>query len=366
MSKQLLSPFHTGALELEKCPNHFKKAAKDVTVEAVEDGNSMQMIMKPAAAACGVADDAAVEGSAAFGESASEHIVHVVKINKEGALGAEMDAMDKEYKGVEMWSEAVDAKAADTGTSTESIVAMANNDRDVGMVNSSMILMEDVEEPEVIKVLVSVGHGAEGAKEAADDVMVVVEEAVEQIEQLMTEDGSIVGLEDQMAKMGRPNSKIFEPLAHHKRKSNHVHRLSRLVLLLAVSDCEATMLPGYSVHSSLRMGSHSHTAAEPWAALQFGNHSIGQYACQGALRPTFIVGLPSCFVFGCGLFLLLRELEKAQNPRFVSKGCKRWYWSGLLLFSLCSLSFSWDLQLRVSKLTKTLVLMKISTLLPSL
>jgi hypothetical protein len=79
MSKKLLFPFHT-ALELEKCPNHLKKAAKDVTVEAVEEGN------KPAAAASGVA---------AFGASAS--VVHVVKIDEEGALGAAMDAMDKEY-----------------------------------------------------------------------------------------------------------------------------------------------------------------------------------------------------------------------------------------------------------------------------
>jgi hypothetical protein len=287
----------------------------------MEDGN------KPAAAG----------GVAAFGASASD-IVHVVKIDEEGALGAVMDAMDKEYEGVEMGSEAVDTKAdavrADTGMRAESIAVMANNDRDAGMVNSSM---------EVIEALVSAGHGAEGAKKAADNVMEVVEEIVEQIEQLITEDGSRDGLEEQMVKIGRPNSKRFESLAHHKRKSSNVHRFSGFVLLLAISDCEATTLPGYSVHSSLRMGSHSHTAAEPWAALQFGNHSIGQYACQGALRPTFIVGLPSCFVFGCGLFLLLQELEKPQNSRFVSKGCKMvlaWFACFLAVFFIILLGFT--------------------------
>jgi hypothetical protein len=166
------------------------------------------------------------------------------------------------------------------------------------------------------------------------------EAAVEQIEQLM-------GLEEQKVEMGRPNSKRFKSSAHHKRKSNDVHHLLGfvlLLLLLAISDCEATMLPGYySVHSSLRMGSHSHTAAEPWAPLQFENHSIGQYACQGALRPTFIVGLPSCFVFGCGLLLLLRELEKAQNPRFVSEGCKmvlEWFAYFLAVFFIILLGFT--------------------------
>jgi hypothetical protein len=343
MSKQLLSPFHT--LELEKCPNHFKKGAKDVTVEAVEDGDNTQMIMKPAAPAGGVVDDAAVKGSAAFSASASD-IVLVVKIDEEEVLGAAMDAMDKETKGVAMGSEAVDAKAdalsADTGMSAESTTtAMANNDRDAGMVNSSM---EDVEEPEVTEASVSAGHGAEGAKEAADNVMEVVEEAVEQREQLMSEDGSRDGLEEQMVKMSRPpNSKRFESSAHHKRKSNNVHLLSGFVLLLVM--CEATTLPGYSVHSSLRTGSHSHTAAEPWAALQFGNHSIGQYACQGALRPTFIVGLPSCFVFGCGLCLLIRELEKAKahNQRFVSTGCLmvlEWFALFLAVFFIMLLGFT--------------------------
>jgi hypothetical protein len=130
-----------------------------------------------------------------------------------------------------------------------------------------------------------------------------------------------------------------------------VHHLLWFVLLLAISDCEATTLPGYSVHSSLRMGSHSYTAAEPWAPLQFGNHSIGQYACQGVLRPTFIVGLPSCFVFGCGLFLLLRELQKAQNQLstsvrvfgFVSKGCKivlEWFAFSLAVFFIIFLGFT--------------------------
>jgi hypothetical protein len=116
------------------------------------------------------------------------------------------------------------------------------------------------------------------------------------------------------------------------------------MLLLAISNCEATTLPGYSVHSSLRVGSHSHTAAEPWAAaLQFGNHSIGQYACQGALRPTFIVGLASCVVFGCGLVLLLRELKKAHNQRFVSKGCKvvlLWFVYFLAAFQYLLLGFT--------------------------
>jgi hypothetical protein len=317
-------------LELKKCPDHSAKAAKDVTVEAVEDGNNTQMIMKPAAG--GVADDAAIEGSATFGASAS-NLVHVVKIDEEGALGAAMDAiyMDKEYEGVGMVCEAVDANAeamsVDTGTSAESIAAMTS---------SSM------EESEVIEALVSAGYCAEGAKKATDDVMEVVEEAVEQTEQLMTEDGSMVRLEEQIVNMGRPTSKRFESSAHHKRKSNNVHRLSGFVLLLVISDCEATKLPGYSVHSSMRMGSHSQTAAEPWA-LQFGNHSIVQYTCQGALRPTFIVGLPLCFMFGCGLFLLLRELEKAQNARFVSKGCKlvlEWFAKFLTVFFIILLGFT--------------------------
>jgi cytochrome bd-type quinol oxidase subunit 2 len=121
----------------------------------------------------------------------------------------------------------------------------------------------------------------------------------------------------------------FESSAHDKRKSNNVHRLLWFMLLLAIFDCKATTLPGYSVHSSLRMGSHSHTAAEPWA-LQFGNHSISQYACQGALRPTFIVGLSSCFVFGCGLVVLIRELEKAHNQRLASRDCV--VWGGLYVF----------------------------------
>jgi protein-S-isoprenylcysteine O-methyltransferase Ste14 len=122
-----------------------------------------------------------------------------------------------------------------------------------------------------------------------------------------------------------------------------VHHLLWFVLLLAISDCEATTLPGYSVHSSLRMGSHSHTAAEPWAPLQFGNHSIGQYACQGALRPTFIVGLPSCFVFGCGLVLFLRELKKRRQNEFLSKGCKKvleWFAVCFAVFFVILLGFT--------------------------
>jgi hypothetical protein len=163
----------------------------------------------------------------------------------------------------------------------------------------------------------------------ADDVMEAVEEATDGDG---GGDGSMVGLEEQMVKLkiGRSNIKRFESLAHQKRKSNDVHCLSWFVLLLAISGCDAKKtLPSYSVHSSLRMGSHSHTAAEP-RALQFGNHSISQYTCQGALRPTFIVGLPVCFLFGCGLVLLLQELEKAQHQRFVSRGCK-WVLSWLVL-----------------------------------
>jgi hypothetical protein len=133
--------------------------------------------------------------------------------------------------------------------------------------------------------------------------------------------------------MGRPN-----------RKSNNVHGLLWFMLLVAISDCEARTLPG-SAHSSLRMSSQSHTAAES-RVLQFGNHSISQYACQGALRPTFIIGWPSCFVFGCGLVLLLRELEKlekAHNQRFISKGCTavlEWFVLCLGLFFFIFLGFT--------------------------
>jgi hypothetical protein len=178
-----------------------------------------------------------------------------------------------------------------------------------------------------IKASVSAGHGAEGAKKAADDMM-GAEDALEQVK-----DGScVVGLE-QMAKpkMGRPNRKEFVASSHHKTELDSVHRLSWFILLLAISDCEAMTLPGYS---SLRMDSHSHTA--PSLAVQLGNHSISQYAsCQGALWPIFIRGLLSSFVFGCGLCLLIWELNKTQHQRFVSKGCTLILW----WFVLCSAVF---------------------------
>jgi hypothetical protein len=200
-----------------------------------------------------------------------------------------------------------------------------------------------------IEASVSARHGVEGAKKAADDVMEAVE-AVEQIEQPMSKDGSMAGLEEQMVKMCRPNSERFESSAHHKRKSN-VHCLSWFMVLLAISDCEATTLPGYSVHSSLRLGSHSHTAAEP-LALQFGNHSISQYTCQGA--PTFIVGLPFCFVFGFGgiVFLIANHHRVSDwqnkgmignNSRLISWGCEfvlKWFILCLAVFFVVLLGFT--------------------------
>jgi hypothetical protein len=236
--------------------------------------------------------------------------------------------------------EAVASKAVKIA---ESIVAMAREGAETmelavdTLVIVDNSLMEDVEESEAgaIKASVTAGNGAEGAKKAADDVMGAVEGALEQVK-----DGSVVGLEHKAKlKMGRPNSKEFVASSHHTTELDSVRRLSWFILLLAISDCEAMTLPGYS---SLRMDSHSHTASS--LALQLGNHSISQYACHGALRPTFIVGLRSCFLFGCGLLLLLRELNKDQHQRFVSKGCTLILWWFVLCSAVFFVIFFWHLR----------------------
>jgi hypothetical protein len=101
---------------------------------------------------------------------------------------------------------------------------------------------------------------------------------------------------------------------------------------MAIPVCDA-LLPSddsqsnSTKHASLHMGKPD---AEP-GALQLGNHSATQYACRGVLRPTFVVGLPACFVFACSLFFLLRELDKDKYKAFASKGCKDVF----LWFALC-------------------------------
>jgi hypothetical protein len=97
-----------------------------------------------------------------------------------------------------------------------------------------------------------------------------------------------------------------------------------------------TLLPSddsqsdFAKHVRLRM---SPPDAEP-GALQFGNYSASQYACRGVLRPTFVVGLPACFVFACSLIFLLRELHKDEYETFVSKGCKDVFWWFALCFAV--------------------------------
>jgi hypothetical protein len=82
--------------------------------------------------------------------------------------------------------------------------------------------------------------------------------------------------------------------------------------------------------------------AEP-EALQFGNHSASQYACRGVLRPTFVVGLPACFVFACSLLFLLRELDKGEYKTFVSEGCKAvfvWFANCFVVFFFVLMGFT--------------------------
>jgi hypothetical protein len=121
-------------------------------------------------------------------------------------------------------------------------------------------------------------------------------------------------------------------------KFSSVHCLRWLLLLMAIPACDALLLSDDSQsnatkHASLR-SSMGTPDAEP-GALQFGNHSASQYSCRGVLRPTFIVGLPACFVFACSLIFLQLKLTKDKYKTFASKGCIMVFW----WFALCLVVF---------------------------